>query len=81
VWAEAYDATAISAFSLQDQAGEALRVYARMLDGQLEYALATRGLDGKLILGSWQHFAAEPTLTWSAQETDRGYQLISAQWR
>jgi hypothetical protein len=66
---------------LGDVRGEALRVYARVVGGELQVALAVRGSDGALKLGSWQKPAGEPELTWMATETAGGWMLSGATLR
>ena len=70
--------TAVQVFSLSDSNGEALRVYAGVLAGVQEFALATRDASGKWTLGTWQRFNAEPRLSWTARRTADGFELISA---
>ncbi len=73
----ALDPVAISVYSLADSRGPALRVYARLWNGEVEYALAIR--DGaKLRLGAWQRHAGEPTLRWTATQVAEGWVLQSA---
>ena len=74
----ALDAVAIAVFSLTDANGEALRVYARVWDGQVQYALATRDANGALRLGGWQIPASDPQLSWTAVSDSRGWILSSA---
>jgi uncharacterized repeat protein (TIGR01451 family) len=73
--------TALSVLSLEDNEGEALRVYARVIEGKLEYALAIRQSNGRLQLAQWQAFANEPTLRWTASRSVKGYTLLSAELR
>jgi uncharacterized repeat protein (TIGR01451 family) len=73
------NAVAIPMFSLDDFDGEAVRVYARVLDGQVQYALAQRNSAGALRLGAWRSYSGEPTLRWVAQQQDRGWVVTSAE--
>ncbi|MCU0756160.1 MAG: Ig-like domain repeat protein, partial [Xanthomonadales bacterium] len=66
---------------LSDVRGEAIRVYARVIGGELQVALAVRGSDGSLKLGSWQAVSGEPALSWTATETDGGWVLGGAELR
>ena len=66
--------TAATVYALDDHRGEALRVYARVLGGQLEYALALRNANGSWSLGDWRSYAGEPELRWSAS-------LVGTEWR
>ena len=74
-------------FSLQDQSGEVLRVYARVLEGELQFALATRSklkvwtLDSWQTLGRWQTPAAAPMLSWRASATADSFEFDSAELR
>ena len=70
-------ALARAILSLDDSEGEALRVYARVLDGQLQLALAARQ-GNSLKLGYWQIYAEPstgPTLTWTAIRTGANWRL------
>ena len=70
-------ALARAILSLDDSDGEALRVYARVLDGQLQLALAARQ-GNSLKLGYWQIYAEPstgPTLTWTAIRTGANWRL------
>ncbi|MCB1601939.1 MAG: hypothetical protein KDI66_18090, partial [Xanthomonadales bacterium] len=69
---------ASAVYTLTDTHGKAVQVYARMFDGQLQYALAARNSDGLLRLGGWRSFDQEPTLSWTAQATDAGWALTGA---
>lgn len=62
-------------YSLRDASGEALRVYARVIDGELQYALAARGVGELLRLGDWRALEGDPTLRWTATETAGGWRL------
>jgi uncharacterized repeat protein (TIGR01451 family) len=66
--------TAVPVYALDDHRGDALRVYARMLGGQLEYALALRNANGSWSLGAWRSYPGEPELRWSAS-------LVGTEWR
>ena len=67
--------------SLDDAQGEALRVYARLHDNSLQYALAQRAGNGLLRLEAWSSLPGEPTLSWSARAVATGWVLESAQLR
>jgi uncharacterized repeat protein (TIGR01451 family) len=73
----ALDGVAISVFRLDDKQGSVLRIYARTFNGEVEYALATRGSIGWQ-LGSWQRFGGDPTLRWTATRDGEGWRLQSA---
>ena len=77
----ALDEVAVVAYSLSDVNGEALRVYARVLDDQVQYALATRDPSGALRLGTWTRYATEPSLSWTARQQARGWVLEGAELR
>jgi hypothetical protein len=64
-------------YLLDDAEGQAARVYARVFDGQLQYALAQRASGGLLRLGPWIGYADEPQLRWSASEQARGWVVQS----
>ncbi|MCB0242445.1 MAG: hypothetical protein KDI12_03485, partial [Anaerolineae bacterium] len=69
----ALDATARVVYALDDANGQAARIYARVFNGQLQYALAQRASSGLLRLGPWIRHDAEPLLSWSASEAARGW--------
>lgn len=69
------------ALMLDDVGGEALRVYARMHAGQLQYALAMRAGNGALRLSSWRSFSSEPVLYWTAVQQGSGWRLQGAELR
>lgn len=69
------DGVARKVFVLKDRNGEAARVYARLRQNEVEYALARRGADGQWTLAPWTGFAVEPTLSWSARAVDDTWQL------
>jgi uncharacterized repeat protein (TIGR01451 family) len=71
------DETARVVYLLDDAEGQAARVYARVFDGQLQYALAQRASGGLLRLGPWVSYADEPQLRWSASEQARGWVVQS----
>jgi CSLREA domain-containing protein/uncharacterized repeat protein (TIGR01451 family) len=71
----ALDETARVVYRLDDANGEALRVYARMLDGEVQYALAGRSGNGTLRLAAWRSFEGEPTLAWTARAVADGWVL------
>jgi uncharacterized repeat protein (TIGR01451 family) len=71
------DETARVVYLLDDAEGEAARVYARVFNGQLQYALAQRASGGLLRLGPWIGYADEPQLRWNASEQARGWVVQS----
>ncbi|MCB1629646.1 MAG: hypothetical protein KDI48_18085, partial [Xanthomonadales bacterium] len=71
------DGTARVIFVLDDAQVEAARVYARVFDGQLQYALARRDQGGLLWLGPWLAYSTEPLLSWSAVERAEGWVVQS----
>jgi uncharacterized repeat protein (TIGR01451 family) len=73
------DEVAVVVLRLDDARGEALRVYARVFAGQVQYALALRGNDQLLHLGAWHSFDGEPTLSWSAAPQQDTWVLQSAE--
>lgn len=73
--ASALDEVARVVFRLDDKRGEMARVYARLHLGAVEYALATRGGDGRWTLGPWTGYAVEPTLSWNAVQVADAWQL------
>lgn len=77
----ALNEVAIAVFRLDDANGEALRVYARLLDGQVQFALARRASSGTLRLAEWRSFAAEPTLIWTATAVEKGWVIENADLR
>jgi hypothetical protein len=66
---------------LSDVRGEALRVYARVVGGELQVALAVRGADGSLRLGGWQRLVGEPELVWTATPVAGSFVLSGAELR
>jgi uncharacterized repeat protein (TIGR01451 family) len=74
----ALDPVAISVYRLSDSRGPALRVYARLWNGEVEYALASRDGDGRLRLNAWQRHAGEPTLRWTASQNAAGWVIQTA---
>jgi len=70
--------TAIQVYSLMDANGEALRIYARQIDGQLHYALAIRDSQARLRLSAWQSYNVDATLNWTAQASSNGWLLQGA---
>lgn len=70
---------AIALFSLSDTDGEALRVYLRQFDGQLQLALAQRASSGLLRLAEWHTYPGDATLSWSAHAVGDGWVLDSAE--
>ena len=77
----ALDEAARVVYVLDDANGEALRVYARLFDGQVQYALAGRNSNGELRLAAWSSFAGEPTLSWTARQAATGWVLESVTLR
>jgi uncharacterized repeat protein (TIGR01451 family) len=77
----ALDQVAVSVYVLDDAQGEALRVYARVIDNQLQYAVATRNSQGRLRLGAWASYSSDPLLTWTARPVADGWVLESAELR
>ena len=74
---DARDDVAVSVFRLDDKRGSVLRIYARLFNGEIEYALATRtGVGWQL--GIWRRFASDPTLRWTATPDGEGWRLQSA---
>jgi uncharacterized repeat protein (TIGR01451 family)/CSLREA domain-containing protein len=71
----ALDATARVVYRLDDASGEVLRVYARVFDDEVQYALAGRGSNGALRLAAWRSFEGEPTLSWTARQVADGWVL------
>ncbi len=72
------DEVAVVVYALDDANGEALRVYARAIDGEVQYALAMRNTQGLLRLGTWASYASDPLLTWTARPVAEGWVLDSA---
>ncbi|MFO1493575.1 MAG: Calx-beta domain-containing protein [Lysobacterales bacterium] len=72
---------AVMVYRLDDARGEALRVYARLHDGRMQYALALRGANGLLRLGDWQALAGDPALSWTASADAAGWVLGAASLR
>jgi len=77
----ALDEVAVSVYALDDAEGEALRVYARVVDNELQYALAVRNSQGKLRLAAWASYNGDPLLTWTARAVGDGWVLEGAQLR
>jgi hypothetical protein len=77
----ALDEVAIVVYRLDDAEGESLRVYARVIGNQAQYALATRNAQGQLRLAAWRGFSGDPTLSWSARPANDGWVLESAELR
>jgi uncharacterized repeat protein (TIGR01451 family) len=72
------DEVAVAVYELDDVNGEALRVYARVVGSEVQYALATRNAQGQLRLGIWASYASDPLLTWTARPVAEGWVLDSA---
>lgn len=68
-------------YVLDDANGEALRVYARLVEGQVQYALASRNGTGELRLAAWSSYAGEPILSWTARQVGAGWVLESVTLR
>ena len=66
---------------LSDANGEAIRVYARMHEETLQYALARRNASGQLRLGPWTALPGEPTLSWTARQVATGWVLETVELR
>jgi hypothetical protein len=75
------DEVARVVFKLDDKRGEMARVYARLHLGAVEYALATRGADGRWTLAPWSGYAVDPTLSWNAELSAGSWQLTRVQLR
>jgi uncharacterized repeat protein (TIGR01451 family) len=69
------DATARAVYTLVDAHGPAARVYARIFNDQLQYALAQRDSNGRLRLGPWRSYPGEPQLRWTATAQAQGWVL------
>ena len=72
---------AVVVYRLNDAQGEALRVYARVLGGELQYALATRNQQGQLRLAAWRSYTSDPTLSWTARQAAGGWVVQTAELR
>lgn len=75
------DQVARVVYLLDDAEGEALRVYARLFDGEVQYALAGRSANGALRLGTWRTLPGDPLLTWTAAPVADGWRLVGAELR
>jgi hypothetical protein len=75
------DSVAIMVYALDDANGEALRVYARVHEGQMHYALALRDGNAAMRLAPWVSYGGEPTLNLTAHQLGQGWVLASAQLR
>ena len=75
------DDIARAVFVLDDAEGEALRVYARIWAGQVQYALAQRDPSGALRLAAWRSYSDEPVLSWTAHDVDGGWVMDSTELR
>ncbi len=64
---------AVIVVRLSDANGEAIRVYARMHEETLQYALARRNAGGLLRPGAWTALPGEPTLSWTARQVAAGW--------
>ncbi len=65
---------------LDDANGIGARVYARTLDGEVQYALATRSA-GMLRLGAWRSYPGAATLHWTARPVATGWVLETVEIR
>ena len=72
---------AVIVLRLTDANGEAVRVYARIHEQAIQYALARRASNGKLRPGAWVALPGEPTLSWTARETALGWMVESLELR
>jgi len=72
---------AVVVYRLHDANGEALRNYARGLDGESQYVLATRDPQGRLRLAVWRNYTGDPLLSWSARQAGDGWVLHGAELR
>jgi uncharacterized repeat protein (TIGR01451 family) len=72
------DEVAVVVYALDDVNGEALRVYARVIGNEVQYALAMRNAQGQLRLGTWSGYDGDPLLTWNARPVADGWVLDSA---
>jgi uncharacterized repeat protein (TIGR01451 family) len=77
----ALDQVAVNVYALNDAQGEALRVYARVIGGAVQYALATRDAQGRLRLAAWRSLDGDPTLSWTARQSIDGWVLQGAELR
>jgi hypothetical protein len=68
-------------YLLDDANGEALRLYARVVGNEVQYALAMRDAQGRLRLGAWASYNGDPLLTWTARPVADGWLLDSAALR
>lgn len=71
------DATARAVLTLNDADGQAARVYARVFEGQLQYALAERQGNARLRLRTWRNYSADPQLRWTATAQPQGFVVLS----
>ena len=66
---------------LTDARGEAVRVYARLHEATIQYAVAGRGANGLLRLGAWTALPGEPTLSWTARQVADGWVVETVELR
>ena len=66
---------------LDDANGIGARVYLRSIEGEVQYALATRGSNGLLRLGAWRSYAVTPTVHWTARPVATGWMLETVEIR
>ena len=72
---------AVIVLRLTDANGEAVRVYARIHEQAIQYALARRASNGKLRPGAWVALPGEPTLSWTARQVANGWVLETVDLR
>jgi len=72
---------AVIVVRLSDANGEAIRVYARMHEETLQYALVRRNANGLLRPGAWTTLPGEPTLSWTARQVAAGWVLETVELR
>lgn len=72
---------AVIVLRLTDANGEAVRVYARIHEQAIQYALARRSSNGKLRPGAWAALPGEPTLSWTARQVANGWVLETVELR
>ncbi|MBK8070287.1 MAG: S8 family serine peptidase [Rhodanobacteraceae bacterium] len=73
------DATIV--LRLTDANGEAVRVYARLHEAAIQYAVARRASNGRLRLGAWTALPGEPTLSWTARQASNGWVVETVELR
>ncbi len=75
------NADAAAVVVLDDANGIGARVYLRSIEGEVQYALATRGSNGLLRLGAWRSYAVTPTVHWTARPVATGWLLETVEMR